>query len=54
MLTGEVKSQVDAIWNAFWSGGIPGFKAAGTWRFRRVDIEHWIKREASSKKDKKS
>lgn len=22
MLTGEIRSQVDAIWNAFWSGGI--------------------------------
>jgi len=23
MLTGEIRAQVDAIWNAFWSGGIP-------------------------------
>src|SRR3984957_9465376 len=22
MLTGEIRSQVDAIWNAFWTGGI--------------------------------
>ena len=22
MLTGELRNQVDAIWNAFWSGGI--------------------------------
>ena len=22
MLTGELRSQVDAIWNAFWTGGI--------------------------------
>jgi hypothetical protein len=22
MLTGDVKSQIDTIWNAFWSGGI--------------------------------
>ena len=22
MLTGEIRSQVDAIWNSFWSGGI--------------------------------
>lgn len=22
MITGPIKSQVDAIWNAFWSGGI--------------------------------
>jgi hypothetical protein len=22
MLTGELRSQVDALWNAFWSGGI--------------------------------
>ena len=22
MLTGEIRSQIDSIWNAFWSGGI--------------------------------
>ncbi len=22
MLTGDVRSQIDAIWNAFWTGGI--------------------------------
>jgi hypothetical protein len=22
MLTGELRSKIDAIWNAFWSGGI--------------------------------
>jgi type I restriction enzyme M protein len=22
MLTGEIRSQIDAIWNSFWSGGI--------------------------------
>jgi hypothetical protein len=22
MLTGEIRSQVDQIWNAFWSGGV--------------------------------
>jgi type I restriction enzyme M protein len=22
MITGEIKTQVDSIWNAFWSGGI--------------------------------
>jgi len=22
MLTGEIRSQVDALWNAFWTGGI--------------------------------
>jgi type I restriction enzyme M protein len=22
MLTGELRSQVDAVWNSFWSGGI--------------------------------
>jgi type I restriction enzyme M protein len=22
MITGEIKSQIDQIWNAFWSGGI--------------------------------
>lgn len=30
----------------------PGFQAGGTWGFWRVDIEDWIEREASPKKDK--
>lgn len=32
---------------------LPGFRAGGTERFRHVDIEDWIEREASPKKDKK-
>lgn len=32
---------------------LPGFKIGGTWRFRRVDVEDWIEREASPKKDSK-
>lgn len=32
---------------------LSGFKVGCTWRFRRVDIEDWIEREASPKKDKK-
>lgn len=26
-------------------GGLPGFKVAGTWRFRRGDIDAWIERQ---------
>ena len=22
MITGEIKTKIDAVWNAFWSGGI--------------------------------
>ena len=29
-------------------------RLGGTWRFRRVNIEDWINREASPKKDKKT
>jgi hypothetical protein len=24
MLTGELRSKIDQVWNAFWSGGMPG------------------------------
>ena len=27
------------------AGGIPGFKVAGTWRFRRQDIDRWIENQ---------
>lgn len=33
-------------------GDLPGFKVAGTWRFKREDIDHWIedqKRAAAQK-----
>lgn len=26
-------------------GRLPGFKVAGTWRFKRSDIEDWIDRQ---------
>jgi len=35
-------------------GDLPGFKVAGTWRFKREDIDHWIedqKRAAAQKED---
>ncbi|WP_028834414.1 MULTISPECIES: helix-turn-helix domain-containing protein [Pseudoalteromonas] len=26
-------------------GKLPGFKVGGSWRFKRVDIEHWIEEQ---------
>jgi excisionase family DNA binding protein len=26
-------------------GDLPGFKVAGTWRFRKGDIDEWIERQ---------
>ena len=34
-------------------GKLPGFRVGGAWRFQRGDIEDWIEREASPKKDEK-
>jgi len=31
-------------------GDIPGFKVGGSWRFRRSEIEKWIKRQEAGKK----
>lgn len=34
-------------------GELPGFKVAGTWRFKRTDIEAWIEqRKVQSIEDK--
>ena len=30
-------------------GKLPGFKVGGSWRFKREDIESWIKEQKSSK-----
>jgi excisionase family DNA binding protein len=27
---------------------LPGFKVAGTWRFKREDIDHWIEERKAS------
>lgn len=38
-------------------GELPGFKVAGTWRFRKGDIDGWIERQlptTSAKKPEKS
>ena len=31
-------------------GEIPGFKVGGSWRFKRSEIEMWIKQQSNSKK----
>ncbi len=31
-------------------GNIPGFKAGGSWRFRRTDIEKWVAKQIEDKK----
>lgn len=31
-------------------GKLPGFKAGGSWRFRRVDIEAWIEQKKAEAK----
>ena len=33
-------------------GVIPGFKVGGSWRFRRDEIERWIRKQGQNKKDK--
>ncbi len=35
------------------SGNIPGFKVGGSWRFRKSEIEKWIKSQESSSADSK-
>ena len=35
MVTGELKSKVDAIWDAFWSGGIANPLASKSCRYAR-------------------
>ena len=30
-------------------GKLPGFKVGGSWRFKKEDIESWIKEQKSSK-----
>lgn len=32
-------------------GKLPGFKAGGSWRFQRSDIERWIEENKASHKD---
>lgn len=35
-------------------GKIPGFKVGGAWRFRKSEVDSWIKKQATSiKKNKK-
>lgn len=32
-------------------GELPGFKVAGTWRFRKADIDEWIDQQKRAAKD---
>lgn len=31
-------------------GELPGFKVAGSWRFKRVDMDAWVERQKSAVK----
>lgn len=35
-------------------GELPGFKVAGTWRFKRQDIDIWIEQQKERIADKKA
>lgn len=32
---------------------IPGFKVGGAWRFRKSEIDQWIKDQSNTKRDEK-
>lgn len=32
------------------SGGLPGFKVRGQWRFRRTDLDAWIREQVEQTK----
>lgn len=32
-------------------GKLPGFKAGGSWRFRKVDIEEWISQQSKKQQE---
>ena len=34
-------------------GDLPGFKVAGTWRFKREDIDDWIEQQKERAADKR-
>jgi excisionase family DNA binding protein len=34
-------------------GDLPGFKVAGTWRFKREDIESWIEQQKTRSADER-
>lgn len=31
-------------------GKLPGFKVGGSWRFKQVDVQHWIEEQKSNSK----
>ena len=34
-------------------GDLPGFKVAGTWRFKKEDIDRWIEERKAASRDEK-
>jgi excisionase family DNA binding protein len=35
-------------------GNLPGFKVAGTWRFKKRDIDEWIERQKTAATPKRT
>jgi excisionase family DNA binding protein len=36
------------IYRLIQKGELPGFKVAGSWRFKRADMEAWVERQKSA------
>jgi len=44
-----LKLKLKTAYSVAAKGGIPGFKVGGQWRFRRSEIEKWIKKQEAGK-----
>lgn len=47
-----LKVSVKTAYRLAQSGRLPGFKAGGSWRFRRRDIEAWVDERIRSSNDR--
>lgn len=47
-----LKLKLKTAYNVAGKGGLPGFKVGGQWRFRRSELEKWIKQQEQKKRDK--
>ncbi|MBL4771874.1 MAG: helix-turn-helix domain-containing protein [Planctomycetes bacterium] len=49
-VAGLLKLSEKTLYRLANQGTIPGFKAGGSWRFRRTDIENWVAKQIENKK----
>ena len=50
-VAGLLKVAEKTVYTMAQKSQLPAFKVGGQWRFRRIDIDHWIEQQKANSRD---